>query len=329
MTRSPAAIHEPRWAQSSAGPELTANEVSAVVDAAGFVVGEEAETWVATITAGQEPLTQRSALEWAANYLTGDIGHLQRLWRIEQREKPGQRQQWAAKVERNAMNLLELFGVDGVGAPAEWQAIEAAMVDLTLPNVPAIGPFSFEIEAADALLPFLSKMTPLTTRPEAYGIDFRERTQLWSLPSIVANMQGQESPTPSGPILSDALRMSAIGLQLVALRARQVQAVTRQTRTGKRKASRSLIYFGQQVGSMYQNLSGHEPTVRVDPSTNRTYGPAVTFYQGICRLAVALVATRDADDRKLIAALKRRVANTATAAEDIRSAAKGGMPRKR
>jgi hypothetical protein len=53
MTRPAAASHEPRWAQSWTGPELTANDISAVVDAAGLVVGEEAETWQQRLRQGK------------------------------------------------------------------------------------------------------------------------------------------------------------------------------------------------------------------------------------------------------------------------------------
>jgi hypothetical protein len=126
-----------------------------------------------------------------------------------------------------------------------------------------------------------------------------------------------------GPILSDSLRMTVVGLQLMALRARRLKAVAQSRRTGKRDSKRSSIIFAQQVCSIYKYLSGHVATVSVDPLTGRSGGSAIMFYQRICELAIDKAGVSE-----VAGWLKSRAISADASATDIRSA-KGGSPRKR
>jgi hypothetical protein len=302
---------------------ISASDVIAIVGEAGIELGTKAESWAADTTRGQENQGLRTPAEWAAFYLTGDVETLRRSHSRLTGETPAKKRDWGGKVHIHANTLLKLLDVTDTRAPAAWDAVAPALLALADPGRRPLALPSTEdlqgrpMKRTASLLPFLSEMSPQTVVHPGYIAGLFEDFTLKSVPAI-SRFEGR-SETPAGPILSDALRMTVVGLQIMTRCAQELVKCHPEKAPRPENHARAFLYFARQVQSIYCNLTGKSPK---RPDSDESL---VKFYRGVARQALSALTPNEA---ALDKALRGRADNKETAKTDLRDA-QGGRPRKR
>lgn len=331
MARDPRNPLQLRWSNGLLPDRFSAADVDGILLKSRTRMAATAYDWAAVTREGQEHLPQRSPQEWAALYLDHAVLALRQSWQTIRLETPVARRDWANAVHDSATALLAHLNAAPGYAPAVLNDIAPSIMALTRPqDKPVMMPDS-SIEDATPLLPLLSEMAARSTRPDPYWIHPMEAWWPKISPDFLAAANQPLPPLPRGPLLSDALRIAIAGVQLLALRAR-ILADTAAPDANKRPetGSRAMIYFAQQVGSIYRKLSGENSPFETPPGHKKPHRAEVRFYQGVCHQAVTILR---GGSKELLAALRGRAGShgTATAESDLREAWSdgGGSPRKR
>jgi hypothetical protein len=318
-------------------PGFTASHVEKILLDAKITLGEVAEAWAARLNSisyldketGEFRYHNRNSLEWLAHYLTDAGSVLPFHWHIQQVEKPSAREAWAREVEMRALDLLQALGINGTDAPfdlpagalealaahhdahEEWYAPDTAFLRRMQPD--------FVETSGDPVFDHLDALLLQITK----GRDPRP-----DVPGYPAHMIAQKNPPP---ILIDAMRIAAVGVQLLARRADATVRAARAQMTGKKTPDTAFLNFAGHIVTLFREALGQEPTVRTDsnPVDNRhrrRWSPALAFYQGAAQQLLDLLPP--STDPGLRTELKQRVSSAEVAAGDIEDA-KRGSRRKR